>query len=150
LLLLLLLLLLLPICAPPRSACSTGQRPPREPRGAVGPQEASPRAGPPPPLREAASASEGAPQPGRRGPQPAQAGVQAGAQASALEAWSASGVEWAAACACGQAFPDEARFCIQCGSKRQWRQPAIHCGECRTAYDPGDLFCRSCGAGRSS
>ncbi|RLM70650.1 zinc ribbon domain-containing protein [Halorubrum sp. Atlit-8R] len=55
-----------------------------------------------------------------------------------------------AACpACGEAVPDGASFCLDCGADLDGAADPAYCADCGAAFDDDDRFCSNCGASRS-
>ncbi|TKX60331.1 zinc-ribbon domain-containing protein [Halorubrum sp. SS7] len=55
-----------------------------------------------------------------------------------------------AACpACGEAVPDGASFCPDCGADLGDPSDPAYCAECGAAFDDDDRFCSNCGASRA-
>ncbi|TKX59129.1 zinc-ribbon domain-containing protein [Halorubrum sp. ASP1] len=51
--------------------------------------------------------------------------------------------------ACGEAVPDGASFCPDCGADLDGAAGPAYCADCGAAFDDDDRFCSNCGASRS-
>lgn len=68
---------------------------------------------------------------------PVQTGQQAQQQAPQAGGWQCP--------KCGNACPDEAAFCMKCGTQRPQQQAGGFCPKCGAPIQPGAAFCMKCG-----